>query len=77
MADELVSGLTEEKAVRWLDSTRKLSRDIGRVDRALTHAEESRKLNVRALGTMDTAPSLRSGLDALEHSVVALRSICR
>ncbi len=77
MADELVSGLTEEKAVRWLDSTRRLARDVGRVDRALTHAEESRKLNVRALGTMDTAPSLRSGLDALEHSVVALRSICR
>jgi hypothetical protein len=26
---------------------------------------------------MDTAPSLRSGLDALEHCVLALRSLCR
>jgi hypothetical protein len=77
MADELASGLTEEKAARWLGSTRSLARDVGRVDRALVDAEESRKLNVRALGTMDTAPSLRSGLDALEHCVVALRSMCR
>jgi hypothetical protein len=78
MAEQLSSrGLSEETAARWLDRTRSLARQVSRVDRALNHAEESRKLNVRALGTMDTGPSLRSGLDALEHSVVALRSLCR
>ncbi len=29
------------------------------------------------LGTRDTAPGLRSGLDALEHCTVALRGLCR
>jgi hypothetical protein len=77
MANELVDGLSEERAGRWLDRIRSLTHQVGRVDRELVNAEESRKLNVRALGTMDTAPSLRSGLDALEHCVLALRSLCR
>jgi hypothetical protein len=77
MANELADGLSEDTAGRWLDRVRGLSRQVARVDRELVNAEESRKLNVRALGTMDTAPSLRSGLDALEHCVVALRAICR
>jgi uncharacterized membrane protein YgaE (UPF0421/DUF939 family) len=77
MANELADGLSEERAGRWLDRIRTLTHQVGRVDRVLVNAEESRKLNVRALGTMDTAPSLRSGLDALEHCVLALRSLCR
>jgi hypothetical protein len=77
MANELADGLSEDTAGRWLDRVRGLSRQVARVDRELVNAEESRKLNVRALGTMDTAPSLRSGLDSLEHCVVALRAICR
>lgn len=77
MADEMVSGLSVERAEKWLSDTRTLAGRIVRADRALTYADESRKLNVRALGTMDTAPSLRSGLDALEHCTVALRGLCR
>lgn len=47
------------------------------VDRALANAEESRRLNVRALGTPETGTSLRGGLDALEHCSVAVRSLFR
>ena len=42
---------------------------------ALLKAEESRRLNVRALGTPDAGPGLRHGLEAFEHSAVAIRSL--
>jgi hypothetical protein len=45
------------------------------VGAALLKAEESRRLNLRAIGTTDTGPGLRHGLEALEHSSVALRSM--
>lgn len=77
MADELSEGASQEEAQRWLEDTRRLDGQVGSVDRALVQADESRRLNVRAIGTMDTAPNLRSGLDALEHSTVALRGLCR
>ena len=46
-----------------------------RVDRALAHAQESRRLNVRALGTPPIGPEMRQGLDALEHTSVSLRTL--
>ena len=77
MADELEEAVTADKAYRWLEATRQLDNRVAHVDRSLVDAEESRRLNVRALGTMDAAPSLRSGLDSLEHCTVALRGLCR
>lgn len=77
MADELSAGVSVDKAERWLEQTRRLAAQIPRLDRVLVEADESRKLNVRAIGTMDAAPSLRSGLDALEHCTVAFRGLCR
>jgi hypothetical protein len=77
MADEMGAGVSVDKAELWLEQTRRLAAQIPRVDRVLIEADESRKLNVRAIGTMDTAPSLRSGLDALEHCTVAFRGLCR
>jgi hypothetical protein len=70
-------GLTPEATARWLDDARRLNRHIPRVDRALTHAEESRRLNVRALGTPETARSLRGGLEDLELCSVAVRTLFR
>jgi len=76
-AEEIGAGASVEQATRWLEDARRLNRHVPRVDRALTHAEESRQLNLRALGSLDTGPSLRGGLDALEHCSVAVRSLCR
>ena len=70
-------GLTADATARWLDDARRLNRHVPRVDRALTHAEESRRINVRALGSPESARSLRGGLEALEMCSVAVRSLFR
>ena len=69
--------VTAEQSTRWLEDARRLNRHAPRVDRALTHAEESRRLNVRALGTSPIGPGMRQGLDALEHTSVSLRTLFR
>jgi hypothetical protein len=77
-ADALGAGAVEpEQVSRWLDDARRLNRHAPRVDRALEHAEETRRLNVRALGTPRSERSLRDGLDALEHTSVAVRALFR
>ncbi|MDP9317763.1 MAG: aromatic acid exporter family protein [Actinomycetota bacterium] len=74
---ELSTGELGERARRWLDEARRLTHDIPNVGSALLRAEESRRLNLRALGTADSGPGLRQGLEALEHSAVALRGMFR
>ena len=61
----------------WLDEARRITHDIPRVGAALLHAEQGRRLNVRAVGTPDVGPGLRQGLEALEHSAVAIRGMFR
>ncbi len=79
-ADELASDRAEgaalaDRAGDWLGLARSLTYDMPRVGRALLDAEESRRVNVRAFGTPDAGPGLRQGLEALEHSSVAVRSM--
>jgi len=74
---QIPSGLPAEHTRQWLEDARRLNRHVPRVDRALSHAEESRRLNVRALGTPRSARSLRGGLEALELCSVAVRSLFR
>jgi len=76
-ARELAEPLSVEKAARWLDDARRFSRHVPHVDRALEHAERNRRLNVRSLGVPNPQESLRGGLDALEHTSVAVRSMFR
>jgi ABC-type transporter Mla subunit MlaD len=61
----------------WLDDARRITHDIPQAGAALLHAEQGRRLNVRALGTPDVGPGLRQGLEALEHSAVAIRGMFR
>lgn len=77
-ADRLSAGpVTAEESTRWLEDARRLNRHAPRVDRALAHAVESRRLNVRALRTPPIRPATRQGLDALEHASVSLRTLFR
>ena len=82
-ADELTEIVTDGRAVRpaaqqWLDDARNITHhDIPRVGAALLRAEQGRRLNVRAVGTSDVGPGLRQGMEALEHSSVAIRSMFR
>jgi hypothetical protein len=66
-----------EQATGWLDDARRLTHGIPEVGTALLRAEEGRHLNIRAAGTPDPGPGLRHGLEALEHSAVAVRSMFR
>jgi Aromatic acid exporter family member 1 len=66
-----------DDAARWLGDARRLNRHAPQVDRALTEAEESRRLNVRALNIPRGERSLREGLDALEHASVSMRTLFR
>ena len=78
MADaETSSADIANAAPGWLDEARRITYDIPNVGTALLRAEESRRLNLRAAGTFDPGPGLRHGLEALEHSAVAVRSLFR
>ncbi len=61
----------------WLEDARSITYDVPNVGAALLHAEEGRRLNVRALRVPNAAPGLRQGLEALEHSAVAVRGMLR
>ncbi len=81
-ADELSHVLDDPARVQtaaetWLGEARRITYEIPRIGAALVQAEEGRRLNVRALGTPDVGPGLRHGLEALEHSAVALRGMFR
>jgi hypothetical protein len=76
-AAHLAEGPTESQARDWLEQARRLSREIARLDTVVESAEESRRLNVRALGTPEVGPVLRDGLEALEHAAVAIRTMFR
>jgi hypothetical protein len=64
-------------AREWLDDARRITHDIPQVGAALLKAEEGRRLNVRAVRTPHVEPGLRQGLEALEHSAVAIRGLMR
>jgi hypothetical protein len=61
----------------WLGEARQITHDIPQVGAALLRAEESRRLNVRAVGTPHVEAGLRQGLEALEHSSVSIRGLFR
>ncbi|MGN6300901.1 MAG: FUSC family protein, partial [Angustibacter sp.] len=77
VAEELPHGVPAEQARGGRGDFRGLNRYVEDADRALQAAGDSRRLNPRAVGTVDTMPVLRSGLDALEHSTVSLRALFR
>ncbi len=64
-------------AREWLDDSRRITHNIPQVGAALLKAEEGRRLNVRAVRTPHVEPGLRQGLEALEHSAVAIRGLMR
>jgi hypothetical protein len=64
-------------AREWLDDARRITHHIPVVGAALLRAEEGRRLNVRAVRTPHVEPGLRQGLEALEHTAVAIRGLMR
>jgi Aromatic acid exporter family member 1 len=77
VADEIGEPVSVDQVVGWLAEARELASEIPRMEAVLTAVQESRRLNPRAIRTPNLGPDLRSGLDALEHSAVALRALYR
>ena len=61
----------------WLDDVRRITRRIPEVDAALQAVEEGRRFNLRSVGRARVEPGLRQGLEALEHTGLAVRSLVR
>jgi fusaric acid resistance family protein len=78
LADREPTGVdVAAQATTWLDDARRITHDMPQVGAALLRAEQSRTLNVRALGTPNAGPGLRQGLEALEHTSVTVRAMFR
>jgi hypothetical protein len=69
--------VSRDEGYGWLREQRAIAHDSSHVDRVLAETQESRRLNPRAAGSWNPVPDLRSGLDALEHTAVSLRSVLR
>ena len=74
-ADDLDEGTSVERATERLQEARRLDGAVVELDRELVEAERSRRLNARALLTPRADATLRTGLDALEHTAVDVRSL--
>jgi hypothetical protein len=64
-------------AHRWLDEARRLTRHVPAIDKEITDADEGRQLNLRALGTPRSSAWTRDGLEALERTLITIRSLFR
>ncbi len=77
LAGQLRGEWSRGAADRWLDRARALGAEVARADRSVASAEESARFNPRGARVRQAQPRLRTSLTGLEHSYVALRSLCR
>jgi hypothetical protein len=75
-ADAIDEGpVTREQVEGWIDRVRGATRYVADATQVLAHLKDSRRLNTRALGTVDVEPVLSSGLDTLEQCLLAIRAL--
>lgn len=67
--------ITREEVGEWLDEIRAVADVAGRAHASVTTLENVRHLNPRSLGTPRVEPILRSGLEALDRSLFAVRAL--
>jgi hypothetical protein len=77
VARDLQRHVTVEDARVWLDEANRLAQQPAALDDLVDRAEESRRLNPRAAGTLDAATNLRTSVDALEHTALSVRTMFR
>jgi len=74
--DALVAGpVRREQVELWLDRVRSATRRVAIASDTIASLRDSRRFNPRALGTIDVAPVLATGLDNLEHCLLAVRAL--
>jgi hypothetical protein len=75
-ADALVAGpVTRAEVEEWVDRVRSANRQVAAATQIIALLKDSRRFNPRALGTADVEPVLSSGLDTLEHCLLAIRAL--
>jgi hypothetical protein len=75
-ADALAAGpITRKQVASWLDQSRTAAHRVADATDSIRLLRESRPFNPRALGTADTEPILTTGLDNLEHCLLAVRNL--
>lgn len=67
--------ITRAQAEDWLDQARGVSSLVATAATRVRDAKEVRRLNTRAIGAPDLEPTLRTALDALERSQLAIRAL--
>jgi hypothetical protein len=77
LADQLGAGWSRDAADGMLDEARRLGGEVARVDRILSRAQESARLNPRGTQAREALPRLRTGLTGLEHTYITIRNLCR
>ncbi len=70
---EIVERVDTDRLSTWRLQTRELAPLVLAADASIAEVEERRKLNPRSLSMADVVPSLRSGLAALESTVLSVR----
>ncbi len=76
-SSEVRAGLSADQAFRLADEARHLDDRLLSADRVVAEAEESARLNPRAITLPTQGETLDSGLEVLEHTAVALRGLFR
>jgi len=75
-AEALVAGpVTRDQVGGWIDLARAGNRHVASATDSITLLKESRRLNPRALGTVDVEPVLATALDTFEHCLLAVRAL--
>jgi hypothetical protein len=67
--------VTRQQVEDWIARVRGATRQVAEATQAITHLKDSRRLNTRALGTVDVEPVLATGLDTLEQCLLAIRAM--
>ncbi|WP_432573243.1 FUSC family protein [Kineococcus sp. SYSU DK005] len=67
--------ITREQVEGWLDRARRVDATAEDAAHRVAVVKDVRRLNARALGTADVEPALRTGLQALEHTALAIRTL--
>lgn len=67
--------ITRQMVSDWLDAARGAAAVAERAATSVGALKDLRRLNTRAIGTTDAEPALHEGLDALDHSLLAVRAL--
>ncbi|GAB7190028.1 aromatic acid exporter family protein [Kineococcus sp. NUM-3379] len=67
--------VTRAEAATWLAEAREVAALAEQAAETVRTVKDVRRLNARALGTADVEPALRTGLEALDRSVLAIRTL--